>query len=299
MAKTAVTGGPIQGPGGPISSGPSYESQLTGANRDAYVAIQRLFATYGLDSLASKIFDYVKNGYSGDTITILLQDTPEYKKRFAGNEVRKQKGLPVLSPAEYLSTEASYKQIMASAGLPIGFYDQPNDFNQWIGKNVSPSEIQSRVDLATQATILSNPSYRQALNQMGIGDSELTAYFLNPDRALPSLQKAAATAAIGAEALSKGLTFDKDYAELLATSGVSQSDAKQGYAQIANSQPGINDIAKMYGTTFSQREAEQATFQSQADVLQKQKRLVSSEQGQFEGRAGAAAGGFASAGGAR
>lgn len=299
MAKTNVTGGPIQGPGGPISSGPSYESQLSGANRDAYVAIQRLFATYGLGSLASKIFDYVKNGYSGDTITILLQDTPEYKKRFAGNEVRKQKGLPVLSPAEYLSTEASYKQIMASAGLPIGFYDQPNDFNQWIGKNVSPSEIQSRVDLATQATILSNPSYRQALNQMGIGDSELTAYFLNPDRALPSLQKAAATAAIGAEALSKGLTFDQNYAELLATSGVSQSDAKQGYAQIANSQPGINDIAKMYGTTFSQREAEQATFQSQADVLQKQKRLVSSEQGQFEGRAGAAAGGFASAGGAR
>lgn len=299
MAITNVTAGPIQGPGGPISSGPSYESQLSGANRDAYVAIQRLFASYGLDSLAPKIFDYVKNGYSGDTITILLQDTPEYKKRFAGNEVRKQKGLPVLSPAEYLSTEASYKQIMASAGLPIGFYDQPEDFNQWIGKNVSPSEIQSRVDLATQATILSNPSYRQALNQMGIGDSELTAYFLNPDKALPSLQKAAATAAIGAEALSKGLTFDKDYAELLATSGVSQSDAKQGYAQIANTQPQINDIAKMYGDTFSQREAEQATFQSQADVLQKQKRLVSSEQGQFEGRAGAAAGGFASAGGAR
>jgi hypothetical protein len=183
--------------------------------------------------------------------------------------------------------------------LPIGFYDPPSDFNQCIGKNVSPSEIQSRVDLATQATILSNPSYRQALNQMGIGDSELTAYFLNPDRALPALQKAAATAAIGSEALSKGLTFDKDYAELLATSGVSQSDAKQGYAQIANTQPQINDIAKMYGDTFSQREAEQATYQSQADSLQKQKRLVSSEQGQFEGRAGAAAGGFASAGGAR
>src|SRR5213075_88659 len=101
-----------------------YEKLLKGSELDAYLAVNALFKSYGLESLAPKIFDYVKNGYSGDTISILLQDTKEYKARFAGNEARKKAGLPVLSPADYLATEASYKQIMQQAGLPSGFYDQ-------------------------------------------------------------------------------------------------------------------------------------------------------------------------------
>src|SRR5215475_13221326 len=135
-----------------------YDKLLTGSNRDAYLALKSVFDSYGLGSLADKIYNYVKNGESADTISIQLQDTPEYKKRFAGNELRKKAGLPVLNPADYLATEASYRQIMQQAGMPSGFYDKPDDFDDWIGKNVSPSEIQSRVDLATQATILSDPN---------------------------------------------------------------------------------------------------------------------------------------------
>jgi hypothetical protein len=101
-----------------------YDKLLTGENRDAFMAVNALFKNYGLESLAGKIYEYVKNGYSADTISILLQDTSEYKQRFQGNEARKAAGLPVLSPAEYLSTEASYRQIMQSAGLPSGFYDR-------------------------------------------------------------------------------------------------------------------------------------------------------------------------------
>ena len=277
----------------------NYQDQLSGANRDAYLALTNLFNGYGLASLAPKIFDYIKNGYSGDTITILLQDTPEYKQRFAGNEARKKAGLPVLSPSEYLSTEASYRQIMESAGLPSGFYDQPADFTQWIGKNVSPTEIQSRVDLATQATVLSNPTYRQALNQMGIGDSQLTAYFLDPTRALPSLQKSAATAAIGAEALNNGLTFDQNYAAQLASAGVTQSTAQQGYAQIKQNLGQYQALAGIYGGDYTQRTSEEAAFQGNADAVKRQRDLVMKEAGQFSGTTGTGANALANSGGAR
>ena len=292
-------GKPWNPPKIPLPPAKKYEDYLQGADRDAYLAITNLFKGYGLESLAPKIYDYIKNGYSGDTITILLQDTPEYKARFAGNEARKKAGLPVLSPGEYLATEASYRQIMQSAGLPVGFYDQPSDFTTWIGKNVSPTEIQSRVDLATQATILSNPSYRQALNQMGIGDSELTAYFLDPNKALPHLQKAAATAAIGAEALNQGLTFDQSYAEKLATSGISAAEAHQGYGQIAQNMNAYQQLGSIYGEQYSQRTAEQATFEGNANALAQQRGLVNKERGQFGGAAGSARNALASAGGAR
>lgn len=276
-----------------------YEQLLKGTDRDAYMAINSLFKSYGLESLAPKIFDYVKNGYSSDTVSILLQDTKEYKERFAGNEIRKQQGLPVLNPGEYLATEASYRQIMQASGMPTGFYDQNSDFNNWIGKNISPSEIQTRVDLATQATVLSNPSYRKALNQMGISDNELTAYFLDSTRALPHLQKSAATAAIGAQALQQGLTFDKSYSEQLAMEGISADEAKQGYSQVASDLDTFKALGAMYGQTFGQREAEQSTFEGNAQVNAKKNRLLSQERGNFSGASGAARGGLSQQGGAR
>jgi hypothetical protein len=273
-----------------VSSG-QYDKLLTGADRDAYLAVNALFKTYGLGSLAGKIYDYVKNGYSSDTISILLQDTDEYKTRFAGNQARIKAGLPVLSPAEYLATEASYQQIMKSAGLPESFYDQPSDFATWIGNNVSPSEIQSRVDLATQATTLASPAYRQALNQMGIDDAHLTAYYLDGAKALPLLQKQAATAQIGAEALKQGLAFDQTYAEQLATEGVSQSAAAQGYAQVANELGTMQNLGGMYGQGWTQRESEQAALEGSAAANAKKAGLLSQERGAFgagtgTGRAG-------------
>ncbi len=274
-----------------------YDKLLSGTDRDAFAAITALFSSYGLESLAGKVYDYVKNGYSADTVSILLQDTPEYKERFAGNEARKKTGLPVLSAGEYLATEASYRQIMQSAGLPSGFYDQPSDFNNWIGQNVSPSEIQSRVDLATQATVLANPNYKKALNAMGIADSDLTAYFLDQKKSLPYIQKAAATAQIGAAALGQNLTFDQTYAETLATKGITADQANQGYAQIAGEADTLTGLASIYGTNYSQREAEQATFEGNAAATKKRGRLASQERANFGGAAGTGSQGLAGRGG--
>lgn len=301
MRRETASSGPAMaaGPGAVYHPAPgeggsgNLEDSLTGADRDAYIALTNLFDSYGLSSLAPKIYDYIKNGYSADTISILLQNTTEYKQRFAGNEARKAAGLPVLSPSEYLATEASYRQIMQQAGLPSGFYDQPSDFTTWIGKNVSPTEIQNRVDLATQATTLSNPSYRQALNQMGISDSQLTAYFLDPTRALPTLQKSAATAAIGAEALQQGLTFDVQYAGQLASSGVTQQQAQQGYAQISDTLGKYQTLAQIYGGQYDQRTAEQATFLGNAAAVQQQRNLVGRELASFGGATGTAQAGLA------
>lgn len=274
-----------------------YEKLLQGTERDAFMAINALFKSYGLDSLAGKIFDYVKNGYSADTISILLQDTKEYKQRFAGNELRTKAGLPVLSPSEYLATEASYRQILSSAGLPTGFYDSPSDFNNWIAGNVSPSEIKERVDLATQATVLAPPFYKEALKRMGIPDSELVAYFLDQKKALPLIQKSAATAAIGAASLAQGMSFDQAYAESLATRGITSAQAQEGYAQIGAEMEDMARLGDIYGEDWTQRTAEEATFEGKSEAVAKKKRLASQERGAFSGSAGAARGAFARRGG--
>lgn len=276
-----------------------YDKLLTGENRDAFMALNSLFQQYGLGSLAGKIYEYVKNGYGADTISILLQDTPEYKKRFAANEARLKAGMSVLSPAEYIAVENSYRQIMRQSGLPEGFYDSASDFTNWISGDMSPTELQSRVDLATQATALANPAYKAALKQMGLSDGELAAYFLDADRALPYLQKSAATAAIGAEALQRGLNFDTTYAEQLATAGIGREEAAQGYAKIADEFSDLKTLGQIYGGGWTQRQAEEDVFVGGTAASKQRDTLINREKGTFSGAAGGARAGLAQSGGAR
>lgn len=282
-----------------------YEQLLTGPNRDAYASLRGLFNQFGLGSLAPKIYEYAKQGYGADVISLLLQDTKEYKERFAGNEVRAKKGLAVLSPAEYLSTEQAYRQILQDAGLPKGFYDSPTDFSSWIGGDVSPSEIKGRTDLAVQNATLANPQAKDALKQLyGVDDSYVTAYFLDRTRSMPLLQKQSTAAAFGAEALNRNLAdINKDFLEYLATSGMSQSQVREGYGQIADTLPYLQRIASRYGETFSQREAEYDILGGNAygtegaptsSATEKRKRLASQERALFSGAGGATPGGLAS-----
>jgi hypothetical protein len=266
-----------------------YDKLLTGENRDAFLALKSLFNTYGLGSLAGKIYDYVKQGYGADTIAILLQDSKEYKTRFSGNEARAKNGLAVLSPADYLATEAAYRQILSSAGLPKGFYDNPADFTRWIADDVSPTEIKSRVDLAVAATGQANPQYKDALFQMyGINEGDLTAYFLDRKRAEPILKKQAAAGAIGAAALRRGFAANTLDLEGYATLGITADQAEQAYAQIAEGWDSMLGIAGRYGSSWSQREAEQEVFTPGASsASEKGKRLKSQERAQFAGGRGA------------
>ncbi len=235
---------------------------LYGEQRNAYEALNNLFSSYGLQSLAPKIFDFIQKGYSADTIGILLQDTSEYKQRFAGNELRRAQGLPVLSPNEYLSVESSYRQLMKQAGLPEGFYDSPADFNDFIGKDLSPTELKGRVDLAAQASTLANPAYKSALEKMyGVDQSHVTAYFLDQEKALPLLQKQAAAAAIGAEALKRNLQLSSNL-EDYAAAGLTSQQAAQAYTQIAQELPQYQQIAGQYGEKTTQNEFEHAIFET-------------------------------------
>jgi len=276
-----------------------YEKLLSGTNRNAFMALETVFKQYGLESLAGNIYNYVKNGYSSDTISILLQDTPEYKDRFAANDARVKAGLPVLSPADYISTENAYRQMLRQSGLPEGFYDSNKDFTEWLAKDVSPTEVQSRVDLATQATALANPYYKQALNALGIDDGHMSAYFLDADRSLPLLQKAAATAQIGAAALQSGLTFNQTYAEQLATSGVTSAQAQQGYSQVANELGTMQNLGGLYGQAWTQSQSEESTFGTNAGASAQKASLIGQEKGAFGGASGGSRAGLGQSQGAQ
>jgi hypothetical protein len=297
---TPVSGGnPPQGGGGPgkvttnapITPGNTLTqmiNSLSGANRDAFVALETLFTSYGLGSLVQPIFNYIQQGYSQDTITLLLQQTPQYQQRFAGNAARQKNGLAILAPADYLSLEASYYQVVQSAGLPSSFYDQPSDWVQWIGNDVSPTEVQDRVQMAQTATEQAPPDLVQALGQMGVPQSSLVAYFLDDTKALPVLQTQFNAAQIGAAALRNNLVMDPARATMMANMGISVDQANTAYQQIGETLPTLEELGKVYNQNFTQQTAENNLLLGSGQAAFETSQLEAQETASFSGNVGAA-----------
>lgn len=253
--------------------------------------LSQVFESYGLGTLAPKIKDYVQQGFTPDTVTLKLQETPEYQQRFAGNTARKKAGLPVLSPAEYLATESAYRQTMRAAGLPSGFYDTPEDFSTFIGVDVSPAELKQRVDVAAQTIEGADPFFKQQLKQYyGVNDADMVAYALDAERALPTLLKQTQAVQFGAEAARQGIQPSKTMAETYAGLGVSQEQARVGFEQIAMMQPVAEKLSQI--TAGSQpvglEELTSATFggTQSAEAKRRIQNLAQEEQSRFAGQAG-------------
>lgn len=279
------SGGNANSPQGPGTGGVVTPGGDPNFNNDAFEFVRRQFAQWGLTGLESVIRRYLEGGYSADTVSLMLQETPEYKARFAANEKRRAAGLPVLSPAEYLSVEAAYREIMSAAGLPPGFYDQPSDFTKWIEADVSPAEIKQRVDVAAELVNSIDPATRSTFEQW-YTKGDMVAYALDRKRATTVLERQYRAAQIGGAAQDQGIGVDRGLAERVAETGLSAQQARAGFASIAEDLPTAQKLGNLYGEQYGQQDLVEEVFFSNAKAADKRKRLASRERAQFSGRSG-------------
>ena len=246
------------------------------------------FAQYGLSSLGAKVLDLARKGYTEATITLELQNSDEYKARFAANAERQKKGLAVLSPAEYLSVEDAYRQTLRAYGL--NQFDNDTYVRQFISNDVSPSELSTRVITAVQRVQNADPAIARTLRDYyGIGSADMVAYVLDPNQQLPKIQRQVAAAEIGAAARLQGLEAGVSVSEQLASQGITQAEAQKGYATIADILPTAEKLSSIYGNQldkYSQAEAEQEVFNTLASAQRKRKALIERETSAFGARSG-------------
>ena len=246
------------------------------------------FAKFGLATLGAKILDLARQGYTEDTITLELQNTPEYQQRFAANAQRIKKGLSVLTPAEYLSNEDAYRQTLRAYGLTQ--FDNDAYVRQFIENDVSPSELSTRVSMAVQRVQNADPAIARTLKDYyGIGSADMVAYVLDPNQQLPKIQRQIAAAEIGVAARVQGLETGVSVAEQLAAQGITQAEAQKGYATIADILPTAQKLSEIYGTTlpgYNQADAEQEVFNTLASAQRKRKALTEREIASFSSKSG-------------
>jgi hypothetical protein len=194
---------------------------------------------YGLSGLNQFAWDAILAGDSQDRILQNLRNTPIYKDRFKGMEIRKAKGLRAISENEYLDYERSVRQLMAEAGMPADMWDSPDDYANLIGNDLSIRELTKRTqDLFVAATMAPVEVQQMFNDYFGIdGTHALAMYFMNPDKALPTLELQLNEAQVGGTAKRFGIGVGLGRAEQVARLGLAPSQYEQRFAQIASISP--------------------------------------------------------------
>ena len=202
--------------------------------RDAVEIIRDTLRQYGLEDLTSEAYNMLIDGSSTDAVVLRLRESESFQERFKGMQMRTDNRLAGISPAEYISLERSYRQTMATAGIPEGFYDSPDDLAAFIGNDVSQNEMAQRVAMAAAAVQSVDPNLKTQLRDLyGIGtdnDGELTAYFLDPDRGVNVIEQRLQMEAAGLSSAAMGTVgggLERQTAEQLADLGVQRREVTE------------------------------------------------------------------------
>jgi hypothetical protein len=240
----------------------------------------------------------IKPGDSVDEIGIQLRDTPAFNKRFPANKTLKDQNKPQFSVSQYLRMEADYKQRLQSANMPAGFYDDPTDFQQLIANDVSPEELQGRIDQGYQAVKNASPTVIAEFERLyGVKKGDLAAYFIDPQRARPTFdryeaQRQAQAAAVSSQAqIQAGIALTAQESEALVRSGITEAQSQAGFEQISAQQELFNPLQGEQAISREQQIA--GTFGTNAEARKAIATRKRSRQAAFE-----TGGGFATSQGA-
>lgn len=238
------SGSPVDEPGGTTEEG---ESELGGGGGveappevvDISAQVEMVLKRYGLESLAPKMKQLIQSGaLTNDKAILWLYDQDEFKARFPALEMQRGNGFAVMTPEEYLQYERQAAQMMRMAGFPPGFYDQPSDFTNLIGNDISIAELNAHVVQAFSRVTTAAPEVRARMAQFfGVqGDQALAAYVLDFDKAAEVLMQEISAAEIAGVGDIMGTGIGQATAEQLAAMGYNGQNAMGNFQNIAGQQ---------------------------------------------------------------
>jgi hypothetical protein len=196
-------------------------------------AVKAAFDMYGLSSLFPLIQQYAQQGLTEDQIYLNLRGTDAYKARFPAMEQLSKDGRAI-TEAAYIDYERKAAQMEQMYGLPKGMV--MGSITDLLVNDVSAMELQDRIVLASADSITAPEDLkRQIQDYYGIdGEEAMRAYYLDPDIALPILQKQSAAARIGVQAVRAGVNgVGRSLAEELQGLGVTEEAAGKGFQQVS------------------------------------------------------------------
>ena len=223
---------------------------------NAFSRLKELLNRIGLSSLTSKVQDLIARGIlDGDAIMFELRDSDEYQKRFIGNVARKANNLPELSPLVYVALEQKFRETLKANGLNADLYDEESDFVGLIEGDVSPGELQTRIEKGYRAVMDADPEViRQMQELYNVSVADVAHFFLDPKKTAPELERKAQAAQVAARAKEQGkMQLTSITAEELVSRGYTESQAQQAFSMLSEGAGLYNEMAGEDALTQGQK----------------------------------------------
>lgn len=262
------------------------------AARDEALAILR---EYGLEALITNIDTAIQadptefgGPFANETIWRTVRDTPQYKQRFKGMELRQKNGYSPISERDYLAIEKEFEQTLRGNGMPKGFYDTQEDFANFIGNDVRQDELNNRIQRGYRAVMETEPGTKEELKRLyGLGDQDIAAFLIDPTRfqQTEAVRKAEAARRANA-AREQGMQLSAAQSEELVARGIGQEAAQQGFTELAQTQ-------QLYNPAFgeeaiTQEEQIAGVFGTNAAAAQRIAKRKAKRKAEFEAGGGLA-----------
>lgn len=245
--------------------------------------LKAAFSDYGLGDLFPEIERYARQDLTEGMILLELRKTQAYKNRFPAIEALARKGR-VITEGEYIAFERNAAQLERAYGLPAGMLDSRDTVANLLTNEVSARELEERVTLAAAGAFQTSQEMRDTFQRFyGIDSGGLTAYFLDPEKALPLLNKQFVSSQIGAEATMQDINIGSQLAEQLTEAGIDREQARQGFGQVRQ----MRGLSAGRGDVATQEQLIGATLQGQQDAAESVRRAQAARVGRFQQGGGA------------
>jgi hypothetical protein len=289
---------------GPVATKPEdkekVKKEIDKQTRDAFALLEEAFKLYGLDSLVPIIRGYMEDDLGVEQAKLKLKTEQVYKDRFKGNELRRSKGLNVLSEDKYLELENDYSETLRSYGLSDYFgvatdatsrLTRQQKMADVIGNDISAVEFKDRIKTVVTRVNMADANVKNELKAFyNITDTDLVKYFLNPAEGIDTLKEKVTTAEISAASITQGLgKTSLGTAQELARLGIDRAEALAGYSKIAEYLPTAEKLSSIYkeeGITYNKATGEEEQFKGLASAKRARERLKQSETSAFSGGPG-------------
>lgn len=282
------TGDPREGtPAGP-NQAPGSSPDLT---RDAMARLQSVLRQYGLGDMTEWIRSKLLAGASEAEIQLELYDQPAFKARFPAIDARRQAGLSPVSPAEILDYETRGRELLRRAGLTSEQFTNSTYLQGLMVKDVSLAEVNDRVQNGLVKIQQAPAEVRNAFGSYfgTSGDVALAQFFLDPELAVPELERMATTAFVGGVGQRFNVHLAQQIAREVADTGASDQAVWQGFRQIDQIKSLFQETLAETTDLTAEQEGVQAVFGTQPGATDTLQRRAQQRTAAFSGGGGAAA----------
>jgi hypothetical protein len=254
--------------------------------------LRTLFDFYGLGELTSWAMEQLALGRSEVEILQSMREQPVVRQRFAAVFEREELGLPAISFKDVVDYELAVAGELARAGLPPGFYDEPEDFRALLVNDKSVAEIQALLQQGFLKVQLAPPEVRDVFDEWfgTASDTALAMWFLDPDRATPFLLEEASAAELGGVGRMQGINVARREGELMAALNIDPQQARQGFTQVQQQAGLFRETVTEREDLTAETEGVRAMFGLDAESAQRLRRRSQQREAQFSGIEGAVTG---------